>query len=140
MDQIFDRLGNLLKSVFQDDDTGFSKPENLSDPDMQAAWDELNDFLNADSGSSSQARTERPRSSFRESSIPAAVREAYATIGVPSTATNEEIAKAYKALLLKHHPDRFANDPAKLASATEKTKLINRAFQELKTYRMGKKA
>ncbi len=126
MDQIFDRLGDLLRSVLRGDDRKASQTSSFSDPDMQAAWDELNDFMNAE-----QPGHDRPASS----TLPPKVRDAFAVIGVDPAAGNEEIAKAYKSLLLKNHPDRFATDPARQTGATERTKRINQAFQLIKEYR-----
>ena len=132
MDQIFDRLGNLLKSVLNDGKDDFSQSEDFSDPDMEEAWAELNDFMNSDD--SSQAKPSSTRNSSAPQ-LPKEIRDAFDEIGVAPSATNEEVGKAYKTLLLKHHPDRFATEPAKLAAATERTKSINSAFQQIKSYR-----
>ena len=132
MDQIFDRLGNLLRSVLQDGNKSYSDNEDFSDPDMQAAWDELNDFMNEEEPTS---RTSTARPHPETPTLPKEVRDAFGVIGVSSSATNEQIGKAYKALLLKHHPDRFATDPERQAAATERTKQINHAFQVIKAYR-----
>lgn len=51
----------------------------------------------------------------------------YEVLGVQSTATQEEIKKAYKALVLKYHPDK--NQGSK--EAEDKMKLINEAYQTL---------
>ena len=50
MDQIFDRLGNLLKSILQDDQpSGTRRSEGrFSDEDLKDAWEELDEFLNED--------------------------------------------------------------------------------------------
>lgn len=37
----------------------------------------------------------------------------YATLGVPSGATPEQIERAYKRLVSICHPDLFGNDPAR---------------------------
>src|SRR3954469_20159488 len=47
----------------------------------------------------------------------------YAVLGVPSTATQDEIKKAYRKLAKKYHPDANAND----AKAGEKFKEISEA-------------
>ncbi len=132
MDQIFDRLGNLLKSVLNDGEGDFTKSEDFTDPDMQDAWAELNDFMNSDDPSQPKPTGTRNNSAPQ---LPKEIREAFDEIGVAPSATNEEIGKAYKTLLLKHHPDRVATEPTKLAAATERTKRINAAFQRVKSYR-----
>ncbi|MBX4188089.1 MAG: DnaJ domain-containing protein, partial [Candidatus Doudnabacteria bacterium] len=48
----------------------------------------------------------------------------YTTLGVPKTATPEEIKKAYRRLAHEHHPDKGKGD-------SEKFKQINEAYQVL---------
>jgi DnaJ-class molecular chaperone len=52
----------------------------------------------------------------------------YKVLDVPTTATTEEIKKAYKKLALKWHPDR---NPDNVEEATEKFKSISEAFEVL---------
>ena len=51
----------------------------------------------------------------------------YEILGVPRTATEDEIKKAYRKLARKHHPDVNPNDK----SAEEKFKKINEAYEVL---------
>lgn len=55
-------------------------------------------------------------------------------LGVPITSTKEEIRAAYHNAIKQWHPDRFINNEQKILEATEKSKLINEAYQELKNY------
>uniref|UniRef100_A0A914NI27 J domain-containing protein n=1 Tax=Meloidogyne incognita TaxID=6306 RepID=A0A914NI27_MELIC len=43
-----------------------------------------------------------------------AIPDHYKTLDVSQNASNEEIKKAYKKLMLKHHPDKNKNDPKAL--------------------------
>lgn len=54
----------------------------------------------------------------------------YSVLGVPQTATEAEIKKAYRELVRKYHPDNYNNNP--LADlAQEKMKEINEAYEQL---------
>ena len=50
----------------------------------------------------------------------------YETLGVPKTASNDEIKKAYRGLSLKYHPDRNNT-----AEAKEKIRKVNEAYEIL---------
>ena len=57
----------------------------------------------------------------------AQTKDYYNVIGVSSTATQDEIKKAYRKLAAKHHPDKNPNDP----KAAERFKEISEAYQVL---------
>lgn len=47
------------------------------------------------------------------------------------------VRKAYRRLLVKYHPDRYANDPNKLKVATEVTRKLTEAYNGLQRYLGG---
>src|SRR5215468_9281771 len=54
-------------------------------------------------------------------------RDYYSVLGVPASATQDEIKKKYRKLAAKHHPDKNPNDP----KAAETFKEISEAYQVL---------
>ena len=54
----------------------------------------------------------------------------YKVLGVSENATQDEIRKAYLALVKKYHPDRYSDGPMK-DMANEKLKEINQAYELL---------
>lgn len=60
----------------------------------------------------------------------------YKVLGVSSNATDDEIKKAYRALVKQYHPDNYADNP--LANlAADKMKEINEAYSEIQKLRSG---
>src|SRR3954470_23483659 len=57
----------------------------------------------------------------------AQTKDYYNVIGVPASATQEELKKAYRKLAAKHHPDKNPSDP----KAAERFKEISEAYQVL---------
>src|SRR6185312_15764261 len=57
----------------------------------------------------------------------AQTKDFYAVLGVPASATQDEIKKKYRKLAAKHHPDKNPNDP----KAAETFKGISEAYQTL---------
>ena len=58
----------------------------------------------------------------------------YKILGIDSTASDEDVKKAYRELAKKYHPDNYANTP--LADlAEEKMKEINEAYETIRRWR-----
>ena len=53
---------------------------------------------------------------------------AYAVLGVSPSSSNDDVARAYKALVKRWHPDQYINDAQGHAEASTQMREINRAF------------
>lgn len=134
---MFDRLGDMLRAVLGGAGAGTAdrgaqrrRPLHTDDPDLAAAWEELESFLDgdgADSGAASASGTTGARAPHPREPL----RADYATLGVAFDAPLSEVKRAYKRLMQAHHPDRFAHDPTRQADATRKAALINSAFARI---------
>ncbi len=60
----------------------------------------------------------------------------YKILGISSTATNDEIKKAYRSMAIKFHPDKVSYLEEKMRkTAEEKFKKVNEAYREIKKRR-----
>lgn len=57
----------------------------------------------------------------------------YRTLEVPVDADLPTVRKAYRKLVAKYHPDRYASDPEKYAAATEVARKITAAYDGIKS-------
>ena len=58
------------------------------------------------------------------------MKDPYQVLGVPETASDEEIKKAYRELARKYHPDNYHDNPLE-DLAQEKMKEINAAYEQI---------
>ncbi|MEM6511781.1 MAG: co-chaperone DjlA [Pseudomonadota bacterium] len=68
----------------------------------------------------------------------ARVRAAYRTLGLAADASNDEIKKAYRRLMSRHHPDKLSGeqaDEATIEAAEDKTREVRAAYELLKARR-----
>jgi DnaJ like chaperone protein len=60
--------------------------------------------------------------------------EAYATLGLPASATDSDIKRAYRRLISQHHPDKLAAkglSTERMQQATEQTQKIQKAYDAI---------
>ena len=137
-----DRLANVLRGIVTDDQTNskraWDRGRSSGDPDLDEAWEELDDFLNegregpdADSAAGGGQRASTGQPPPQEPSVGAKTQRAYATLGVPVGAGASEVRAAYKKLMRQHHPDRFAGDAEKSRQATRTAARINAAYEHI---------
>ena len=148
MPDIFDSIESFFRSLFHENDAytiDSSGRKRYYDPDMQDAWDELEDYLNEGKDTprkKSSNHTKRTNQSDprqqRLKALREALREDYANLKVRFAATFEEVKKAHKKLLRQYHPDRYANNPEQFKMATEITQKINQSFQKIKAFEQKK--
>lgn len=141
---ILDRLANLFKSFINDlsDDNssaGESKRQ-FYDPDEQAAWEELNDYLNdGDTGEKKSYSGTGNNHSYQRTGTgshqtDSELQQDFKNLEVPFGAPFDKVKQSYKKLLSQYHPDKHANDPEKLKYATQLTQKINESFLRIKKY------
>jgi curved DNA-binding protein CbpA len=139
---IFGRLGSVINSYFNDfEKETAGRLRSSGDPDLDAAYEELNDFLN-DGAKYSRKSTENFQSHNAKTSNvklpPEELRTDFEYLGVPFGADNETCKAAYKKLLKIHHPDRHAGHEGNYKKATEKSAKINAAYDRIEKWRQEK--
>jgi curved DNA-binding protein CbpA len=149
---IFGRLEDLVKSYFYREDIPFSESRSgrrYGDPDLDSAYEELDEFLNAGktkagdfSGGNRRvagndtAGSRTAHGGTAGNPVPEKLRADFAELGVPFGASAEECKAAYKRLLKKHHPDRHAGHAGNMQKATEKSARLNAAFDRIEKWRI----
>jgi DnaJ-domain-containing protein 1 len=155
---IIDRLGDVIRSYLNDEaedpfERSFrSRRQSYADPDMDVAFEELDDYLQgkteqkkrpsfeAGNFEAGNFRTSTGTRSFATPEVPESLRQDFAELGVSMGASQETCKAAYKKLLKIHHPDRHAGHPGNMSKATEKSARINAAFDRIERWRQTGKA
>lgn len=145
MSGFIDRFAEFLRGVLGSDDAPPAGRESRSgqkfvDPDLQAAWEELDDYMNAGRADGPErTRAERGTRSGGAENTRArqapdeSLRQDYANLQVPFGADRETVLRSYKALMIKYHPDKFAGDPEKQRVALEIAKKVNQSYERIRS-------
>lgn len=121
---IFDRLGTLIRSLVNEDADSDGRT-GFTDPDMEAAWSELEGYINDGAATTHSGR--RPP----KPSVPDQIRRDFRNLEVPPGAPISEVKQAYKRLMAAYHPDRHSADPERMRAATEVTKRLNQSYNRI---------
>ncbi|MDR0556917.1 MAG: J domain-containing protein [Treponema sp.] len=144
---IIDRLSDVIRSYLSEDSFSYEKRRRTysADSDLEAAYEELNEFLGRGEGRGAahdfegQFRNAHAAAATAATAAPGsppeALRPAFAELGVPFGADPEACKTAYKKLLKIHHPDRHAEHAENMRKATEKSARINDAYERIERWR-----
>jgi DnaJ-domain-containing protein 1 len=140
---IFERLEDLIKSYLNSgDEPSFRFPgeRRSGDPDLDSAYEELDEFLNTGKSGAGNFSAGKSRNGEKGpvrggNAVPEELRGDFAELGVPFGASADECKTAYKQLLKKHHPDRHAGHQGNMRKATEKSARVNAAFDRIERWR-----
>jgi len=122
---IWDRFGNVVKSYFND------YGQRSRDPDLDSAYEELDDYLGKNGSRKASAWDEEKKSGEKKSPVPEDIKKDFAELGLTPEANIEECKEAYKKLLKIHHPDRHAKHDENMKKATDRTARVNAAYERL---------
>jgi len=133
---IWERLGTVISSYLNADDErifGRSEQKKYFDPDLNAAYEELDDFLQKKekAGSMDSTKDSKEKNDRKKRAIPAEFLKDLAELGLTQEAGPEDCKEAYKRLIKIHHPDRHANHEGNLKKATDKTTRVNASYERL---------
>jgi DnaJ-domain-containing protein 1 len=163
VDQIFDRFERMFKSwvngATDEVESLFGSPRAerrpSGDADLDEAMAELDDFLDrgkteaearqraSERADERRAREDeaRRRASYgggafgsASSGPPAAIVQAYRTLGLAYGTPFPQVKAAYKRLLMQNHPDRNSATPEQLKRSTEISAQLNAAYQRIETW------
>jgi len=148
---VWSRLGSVISSYlndFEEETAGRFKTHANSrsgDPDFDAAYEELNDYLNrreprtgGQTGYSQHDSRKNSGNGGANSGAklpPEELRADFECLGVPFGADNDTCKAAYKKLLKIHHPDRHAGHEGNFKKATERSAKINAAWDRIEKWR-----
>ncbi|MDR3019391.1 MAG: J domain-containing protein [Treponema sp.] len=105
------------------------------DPDLDAAYEELDDFLNDKETPNRKNEQDAKQTKRNEKLPPESLRADFECLGVPFGADNETCRNAYKKLQKIHHPDRHIKHPGNHKKATERSAKINAAWDRINKWR-----
>jgi len=151
VDQIFDRLGNLLKSWLSDDQSGdrhdTSYTHKTGDSDLDDSMAELDAFLNDDRETQEKLRLQkearmradeesRARANYARTQpgLPQKLLDAYKVLGLAYGCDFALVKSTYKRLLKEHHPDKHGASPEAQKKATATCARINDAFRVMESW------
>ena len=125
MDGFIDRFAEFLRSLFSDDSAGSGgrpaggqarrpQDERFRDPDVQNAWEELDEYMRGTSSETAGGHRESAGGRRESGSagpgrpVDESLRPDYANLEVPFGADIATVMKSYKSLIIKYHPDKHA--------------------------------
>jgi DnaJ-domain-containing protein 1 len=147
---IWSQLEGLISSYINDlggETAKRFRSGGYGDPDLDAAYEELDDYLNKDSGkkraeySWKDADNNAAGGGTASTNIklpPEELRADFECLGVSFGADTEICKTEYKRLLKIHHPDRHAGHEGNFRKATERSAKINAAWDRIEKWRQEK--
>ncbi|MFO7781912.1 MAG: hypothetical protein R6W94_09830 [Spirochaetia bacterium] len=146
---ILDRLSLLLRSALDEPaDSGrrARASRDGADADWREAWNELDEYMRratdpAAGGTASQgtawqetASNGRGATGGDPAVVPAELRRDFENLELAPGTPLDEVRRRFRRELARYHPDRFAGDPEKFATATAVTRELIQSYRRIRDY------
>lgn len=137
---ILDRLSLLLRRALEDSAESVGSggaSHGGADPDWREAWNELDEYMRrATEPGAGRAADDRGRTAAggAPSAMPADLRRAFENLELAPGTSLDEVRRQFRRELARYHPDRFAGDPEKFATATAVTRELIRSYRRIRDY------
>lgn len=148
---ILDRLSLLLRSALDEPADSARRARTShegADEDWRDAWNELDEYMRratdpAAGGPSSQGAASNGRETADRgqgsaggapSAMPAALRRDFENLELAPGTPLDEVRRRFRRELARYHPDRFAGDPEKFATATAVTRELIQSYRRIRDY------
>jgi hypothetical protein len=124
--------------------SGTGRPDGFVDPDVRAAWEELDEYIRTGRNSNKSSAGWQRGAGGTRAGAPRppdeSLRQDYANLEVAFGVDIEVVRASYKRLMLKYHPDKYAGDPEKQKIALEIAKKINQSFERIRDRQEGRES
>ncbi len=137
---VFDKLEGFIRDIVDESE---ATSGGHADPDFADAWAELDEYMSFGAGrethgpyrggtTDSRGRDSTRGAGFSGSGrVPEELREHFRNLELEFGASLEQAQLAYKRLIRRYHPDRFATSPRKQRTANEIIKRINYSYHQI---------
>ncbi len=133
---ILDRLSLLLRAAL-DEPADSARRARISqdggDADWREAWNELDEYMRR---ATDPAAGDRARGAVGPdpSAVPADLRRDFENLELAPGTPLDEVRRQFRRELARYHPDRFAGDSEKFATATAVTRELIQSYRRIRDY------
>jgi DnaJ-domain-containing protein 1 len=138
---ILDRLSLLLRSALDEPADSVRRGRTSRegpDADWREAWNELDEYMrratDPAAGGPETADRDRAATGGDTSVMPADLRRDFENLEIAPGTPLDEVRRQFRRELARYHPDRFAGDPEKLATATAVTRELIQSYRRIRDH------
>lgn len=134
---ILDRLSLLLRSALDESADSADRVRARhggTDPDWREAWNELDEYMRRAADPAADGPASQGAAGADPSAMPAGLRRDFENLELVPGTPLDDVRRQFRRELARYHPDRFAGDADKFATATAVTRELIQSYRRIRDY------